>query len=76
MPNVKLYTPAADALSAGLVCFDVAGLSPDAVVAKLGERRIIASQTPYATSYARFTPGLLNSPEEVETALRAVRELA
>jgi isopenicillin-N epimerase len=76
MPKVKLYTPAADALSAGLVCFDVAGLSPDAVVAKLGERRIIASQTPYATSYARFTPGLLNSPEEVETALRAVRELA
>jgi isopenicillin-N epimerase len=76
MPNVKLYTPRADALSAGLVCFDVAGLSPDAVVAMLGRKRIIASQTPYASSYARLTPGLLNSPEEIDAVLRAVRELA
>jgi isopenicillin-N epimerase len=76
MPNIKVYTPAADALSAGIVCFDVAGLSPDAVVAKLGQKRIIASQTPYDTSYARLTPGLLNSPQEVDAALRAIRELA
>jgi selenocysteine lyase/cysteine desulfurase len=76
MRNIKLYTPAADALSAGLVCFDVAGLSPDAVVAKLAQKRIIASQTPYDTSYARLTPGLLNSPQEIDVALRAVRELA
>jgi isopenicillin-N epimerase len=76
MPNVKLYTPGADALSAGIVCFDVAGLAPDAVVAKLGQKRIIASQTPYETSYARLTPGLLNSPREVDLVLSAVRELA
>jgi isopenicillin-N epimerase len=76
MPNAKIYTPKADALSAGIVCFDVAGLSPDAVVAKLGQKRIIASQTPYDTSYARLTPGLLNSPQEVDVALRAIRELA
>jgi selenocysteine lyase/cysteine desulfurase len=76
MPNVRIYTPRADALSAGIVCFDVAGLSPDAVVAKLGQKRIIASQTPYDTSYARLTPGLLNSPQEVDVALRAIRELA
>jgi selenocysteine lyase/cysteine desulfurase len=76
MRNVKVYTPGADALSAGLVCFDVAGLPPDAVVAKLAQKHIIASQTPYETSYARLTPGLLNSPEEIDVALRAVRELA
>ncbi|HXN30976.1 MAG TPA: aminotransferase class V-fold PLP-dependent enzyme [Polyangiaceae bacterium] len=75
MQNVKVYTPRADALSAGLTCFDVAGLAPDAVVARLAQKRIIASQTPYETSYARLTPGLLNSPEEVDAALRAVREL-
>ena len=75
MPNVKLYTPQSDTLSAGIVCFDVAGLSPDAVVAKLGQKRIIASQTPYETTYARLTPGLLNSPQEVDTALRAIREI-
>ena len=76
MPSVKVYTPAPDALSAGLVCFDVAGLTPAAVVAKLGQKRIIASQTPYETSYARLTPGLLNSPQEIDVALRAVRELS
>ncbi|MDP9000729.1 MAG: aminotransferase class V-fold PLP-dependent enzyme, partial [Myxococcota bacterium] len=76
MPRVKLYTPRSDALSAGLVCFDVAGLSPDNVVEKLALKHIVASQTPYATSYARLTPGLLNSPEEIDIALRAVRELA
>jgi hypothetical protein len=32
--------------------------------------------TPYATSYARVAPGLLNSPDEVETALREIRTLA
>jgi selenocysteine lyase/cysteine desulfurase len=53
MRNVKVYTPAADALSAGLVCFDVAGLSPDAVVAKLAQKRIIASQTPWRSGAIR-----------------------
>ena len=76
MPHVQLYTPMADSLSAGLVCFDVRGRTPREVVEALRQRRIIASTTPYATSYARLTPGLLNSPEEIETALAAVRALA
>jgi hypothetical protein len=46
------------------------------VVDALRQRRIIASTTPYATSYARLTPGLLNFPEEIEPALRAIRALA
>ncbi len=76
MPHVHLYTPMSDTLSAGLVCFDVQGRRPHEVVEHLRERKIIASTTPYRTSYARFTPGLLNSPEEIETALRAIRALA
>jgi len=40
------------------------------------KRGIIASVTPYATSYARLAPSLLTSPEEVDKALRAVGELA
>lgn len=76
MPHVTLYTPMSESLSAGLVCFDVRGRRPREVVEALRQRRIIASTTPYATSYARFTPGLLNSPEEIETALGAVRALA
>jgi selenocysteine lyase/cysteine desulfurase len=76
MPHVTLYTPRDPTLSAGLVCFDVAGLAPDAVVARLLERRIVATTTPYSPSYARLAAGLMNSPDEVETVLREVRALA
>jgi selenocysteine lyase/cysteine desulfurase len=76
MPHVTLYTPRDPTLSAGLVCFDVAGLAPDAVVARLLGRRIVATTTPYSPSYARLAAGLMNSPDEVETVLREVRALA
>ncbi len=75
MPHVTLYTPMSNSLSAGLVCFDVQGRRPRQVVDALRQRRIIASTTPYATSYARVTPGLLNSAEEIDTALGAIRAL-
>jgi selenocysteine lyase/cysteine desulfurase len=75
MQHVTLYTPMSDSLSAGLVCFDVRGRRPREVVESLRQRGIIASTTPYATSYARVTPGLLNSAEEIDTALGAIRAL-
>jgi isopenicillin-N epimerase len=76
MKHVTLHTPADDAVSSGIVTFEVAGLSPEGVVKRLHERRIVASSTPYATSYARLAPGLLNSPADVDTVLREVRALA
>jgi isopenicillin-N epimerase len=76
MPHVVVHTPVSEALSAGLVCFTVAGRAPDAVVKHLHERRIIASVTPYATEYVRLSPGILNTPEEVEAVLREIRALA
>lgn len=76
MPHVTLHTPRDARLSAGLVCFDVAGMKPEAVVARLLARRVIASTSPYAVSCARLAPSLLNSPEEIETALREIRDLA
>ena len=75
IPSVKLHTPEADALSAGLVCFEVAGKTPKAVVEHLHTRKIVASETPYATSYARFSPSLLNTPEEIDRAVAEVRAL-
>ena len=75
MPNVKLYTPMEDELSAGIVCFDVQGKPAQQVVDELRKKKIVASVTPYKTQYARLSPGLLNSPAEVETTLAAVREL-
>lgn len=76
MPRVTLYTPASDDLSAGIVCFEVAGMEPHEAVDRLAAHRIVGSVTPYATKYVRLAPCILNSPEEVEAALRAVRELA
>jgi isopenicillin-N epimerase len=76
MKHVTLHTPRADELSAGIITFEVAGLEPKAVVKRLKDKRVIATTTPYATSYARLAPGLLNSPADVEVALREVRALA
>lgn len=75
LPKVTLHTPRAASLSAGLVCFEVDGLAPAEVVKRLAARKIIASDTPYATSYARFTPGLLNTPEEVDRAVAEIHGL-
>ena len=76
MKHVTLHTPMADDVSAGIVTFEVAGLEPDDVVSRLAKKRIIATTTPYATSYARLAPGLLNSPADVDTALEEVGALA
>ena len=76
MPHVALHTPRDPSTSAGLVCFEIAGLAQDAVVARLLDRRIVATTTPYSPSYARLAPGLMNTHDEVETVLREVRALA
>jgi isopenicillin-N epimerase len=76
MPHVTLHTPRDVGASSGIVCFDVTGASPDVVVDRLREQKIIVTRTPYRPSCARAAPGLLNTPAEVETTLRAVRALA
>jgi selenocysteine lyase/cysteine desulfurase len=75
-PRVKLHTPMSGNLSAGLVAFEVAGLTPEAVVHKLLAKGIIASTSPYAVSYARLAPSLVNTPQEVDRAVQAVREIS
>jgi selenocysteine lyase/cysteine desulfurase len=75
MPHVTLHTPLSQDLSAGIVCFEVAGLTPRAVVDKLRQRGIVGSVTPYATKYARLAPSLLNSPVEIEKTLEEIRSL-
>src|SRR5690606_21993 len=76
MQHVTLYTPMEETISSGIVCFDLKGMSPQAVVNRLYKKKIIASDTPYAPSYPRLTPGIYNSEEEIEMVLRAVKELA
>ena len=73
--GVRLRTPAGAGLSAGLVCFEVDGRDPDEVVRRLAARRIVASVTPYARRYVRLGPGIVNSPADVDAAVRAVASL-
>jgi isopenicillin-N epimerase len=77
MPHIKLQTPMSDKLSAGMICFEVAGLTPKQTVARLKDLSIMASTTPpYKYEYARVTPSLWNTPAEVETTLQAIHSLA
>ncbi|MBM4126122.1 MAG: aminotransferase class V-fold PLP-dependent enzyme [Nitrospira sp.] len=75
MPHVTLHTPISQHLSAGIVCFEVAGLAPRAVVEKLRQRGIVGSVTPYATKYIRLAPSLINSPGEIDRTLAEISNL-
>ncbi len=76
MKHVRVHTPMAEDLSAGIVCFEIDGLTPAQVVKRLRERRVVASETPYAVKYVRLAPSLLTSPQDVEKTLQTVRTLA
>jgi selenocysteine lyase/cysteine desulfurase len=73
--GVRLRTPASASLSAGLVCFEVAGHSAEEVVGRLASRRIVASVTPYAARYVRLGPGIVNTPAEIDATVRAIASL-
>jgi len=75
MPQITLHTPRSEKLSAGIVSFDVEGLSPGAVVHRLRERWVIASVAPYAVPHVRLTPCIQNTPAEIDTVLREIRAL-
>jgi isopenicillin-N epimerase len=76
MPHVTLHTPISDDLSAGIVAFEVRGMSSKDARKALLERRILATVAPYQSALLRFTPGIINTPEDVEAGLAAVRALA
>ena len=52
------------------------GLPPGNGVLALREQGIVASVTPYATSYLRLGPSLVTSPEQVDAAVEAIATLA
>ncbi len=75
IPRVRLHTPRDPALGAGITAFEVDGLSPEAVVGKLRERRILASTSPYHPTYPRVSFGIANSEADVDRTVAAVRAL-
>ena len=42
MKHVRLHTPRNPQLSSGIICFEVDPMTPDATVARLLERRVVA----------------------------------
>lgn len=76
LPGVTLHTPRAAELSAGISCFEVAGLTAEQVTQRLAERRIRTANSPYRVSYARVSAGMMNQPAEIDAVLRAIRALA
>jgi selenocysteine lyase/cysteine desulfurase len=76
IPGVTLHTPRDPSLSGGLSCFEVAGLTADQVTQRLAARRFRTSASPYKTSYARVSAGVMNFPDEIDGVLRAIRELS
>jgi len=75
IPGVTLHTPLDASLSGGLSCFEVAGMKPEDVTAALAARKIRTVSSPYRVSYARVSAGIMNFPEDIDTALRAIRAL-
>jgi len=76
LPKVRVITPLDPKLSAGIVCFEVTGVSADDVGKKLVARKIVAGPSPYLPSYPRYSPGVMNTADEVDTAVAAVGEIA
>ncbi|TVP45606.1 MAG: aminotransferase class V-fold PLP-dependent enzyme [Gemmatimonadales bacterium] len=76
MSGVELRTPLDPDLASGIVAFDIEGRSARESETRLAEHGIVGSAAPYALSHVRLSPGLLNTDEDVERALTAVREIA
>jgi selenocysteine lyase/cysteine desulfurase len=71
--GVRLHTPRAPALSAGICCFEVDGKKPGEVVKALFAKKVIASTSPYANTYARLSAGIFNTEAEIDQAVGALR---
>lgn len=75
MDHIHLHTPKGSSLSAGIISFDVKGMKPDAAVHALYGKKVIASTSPYAVQTVRVAPSIVNTPEEVDRTLEAIRGL-
>jgi selenocysteine lyase/cysteine desulfurase len=73
LPGVRVVTPMADELSAGIVCLEVAGSQPADVLGTLAAHGVVASITPYREQYVRLGPSIVTSPDDVDAVVDALR---
>ena len=76
IPRLTLHTPRDPSVSGGLTCFEIAGRTADQVTEQLAARRIRTTSSPYKVSYARVCGGAMNTPEEMDRVLAALRDIA
>jgi selenocysteine lyase/cysteine desulfurase len=74
--GLTLHTPRDPAVSAGLSCFEIAGVSAVDVASRLAERRVRTNSSPYRRSLARVSAGIMNGEEDIDTVLGHLRALA
>jgi selenocysteine lyase/cysteine desulfurase len=72
--GITLVTPMDEALSAGIVCFDVDGAAPPDVLGTLSSAGVDASITPYREEHVRVGPSIVTSPDECDTVLEALAQ--
>ena len=75
MNHVHLHTPVDPNLSAGINCFEVEGFGPVEAVHYFHDKGVIASNSPYKVSYARLTPCVINTEEEVQQCIDILRDM-
>lgn len=75
LPHVAVRTPMDPALSAGIVSFDLPGLSADTVVRRLRDAKVIGSAAPYATRHVRLTPSFRNTEADVDFAVQIIANI-
>ncbi|MET0135008.1 MAG: aminotransferase class V-fold PLP-dependent enzyme [Kibdelosporangium sp.] len=76
IPSVTLVTPEDPAMSAGIVCCEIDGMTAGAAVVALREQhRVVASVTPYERQYVRFGPSIVTTPEQMDRVTDAVGRL-
>jgi selenocysteine lyase/cysteine desulfurase len=73
--KIKLHTPLSTDLSSGINAFEFKGIDPIPLVKKLRDFDIYGSTSPYKTIYARLTPCILNTEEEVRECLRVLESI-
>lgn len=73
--HVKVHTPLSVELSSGINCFEVDGMTSEEVIKKLATKNIIGSAAPYAVSYARLTPSIVNNESEVKMCISALEKI-
>jgi isopenicillin-N epimerase len=75
LPFVDLHTPLDDDLSSGITCFEMDGYSSEELVEACLKKNLIITSAPYKTSFARMTPGIINTEDEIYAAIDILRNL-